>query len=114
MNQPTSDKLLDYEIGFVTTKHDRRRPGRVNINSELLPLFRGVMNVEAMFKAAHPERATKNPYIEEVTQERAEEAAGTFAALDDSGNPARGVLISILLVIPIWTAVVGVAYWMLR
>ena len=105
MSQSPSDKLLDSQIGFVTTKHDRRRPGRVNINSELLPLFRGTANVDVTAEAAH---------IADVTQEQAEEAAEALAALDDGGIPARAIVISTLLVIPIWSAIGGFTYWMLR
>ena len=114
MSQSPIDKLLDDEIGFVTTKHDRRRPGRVEINPALHPLIRGTVSADIISDPAHPKGAIEENQVEDIRHERPEGGIEAFAALDDCGNPVRGILISIMLVIPIWSAIAGLTYWMLR
>lgn len=75
--------------GLVTV--ERRRPGRLEVSQELIPLLRVTST-------------TDGPNMPEAAQAA---SPVDLSFLDDGGNPARGILIGMLLSLPFW----GVAIW---
>ncbi len=77
------DQSTEISPDALERVYDRRRPGpRSDVHPDLLPTYRGIV----------PEESHK--YDD-----------------DDALNPARGVLVGLILAVPCWGVVVAVVWW---
>ena len=94
-------------------KHDRRRPGRTDADLALIPLLRGttpLIEPLPVSPAVH-ENAGQACFDFRTKPGPAEQAH--LDSLDDGGNPARGVMLGLLLLLPLWAVLAVICHWLL-
>lgn len=89
---PIAEDMADR--GLVTV--ERRRPSRREVSPELIPLLRA-------------------PFAADSQNERGPAQVGSavdLSVLDDGGDPARSILLGMLLLLPFWGVAIGIIVWM--
>jgi hypothetical protein len=89
---PAAENLAGSRLVTV----ERRRPGRREVSPELIPLLRGPSTADV-------------PNVPEAAQAS---SPVDLSFLDDGGNPARGILIGMLLSLPLWGAAIWITAWL--
>ena len=102
----------------IAIKHDRRRPGRVEVNPALIPLLRGTAPLfEPLPSGVAARSYTEQPYTKQSAFDfgiRSDPAAQDWLrALDDGGNPGRGIVLGSLLLLPLWAVTAACYRWLL-
>lgn len=127
MPQPPIADLPMETASLSAVKHDRRRLGRATVSSELIPLLRGTVVIIAS-PAPEPDEADAIvsdanesdelsyqavPDNDHADLQRTQSLGETEDRCDEDSesNPARGILIALLLSVPLWAVIGGVAYW---
>ena len=92
MTLPSSNLEHIGSLKSSVIARDRRRAGRSEINPTLIPMLRGPV---AFNTAESEHQVPMDPAKEEWLVEEK-------LVVEHTGNPARGILIGLLLVIPFW------------
>ena len=106
---------------------DRRRPGRTAVKPELISLLRGKAGIIESHATQPDEAHAITSGADQVDGieyqvvadndhadlKRAEPLSETEDRYDEDreSNPARGILIALLLSVPLWAIIGGIAYW---
>ena len=106
MNRSPRDVSAEALLEAVSTRHERRRPGRTEVDAALIPLLRGTVRIDLVFDGPPPE-GTLDTLVGEV----AEEAVAAPFFTDGADRSARGMLIGLLLSVPLWSVIAGIGYW---
>ena len=114
MTSKELEKPLSKSADPGVIQRDRRRPGRLNANPALIPLLRGeAATFEIVPQSRLPDRepAEIAPAAPLAPEKTAPDEA-VHGPNDDEGNPARGIVIGMLLSIPLWGIIASVGYWL--
>ena len=106
MNRSSREGAAEALPEAILTTHERRRPGRTEVDAALLPLLRGTVRVDLVPDGPPPEEASEAPV---------EEIAGEVVAMpfftDGADRSGRGMLIGLLLSVPLWGVIAAIGYW---
>ena len=91
-------------------RRDRRRLGRVEANSALIPLLRGSAPLIASLPIRQPPDWPPAQGSFDFGTELIEPIQ--LDGLDDGGDPGRGTLLAILLCVPLWPVACLIACWL--
>ncbi len=107
--EPAAPRRADPD---VAVRHDRRRPGRVEVDPALIPLLRGTAPLVEPIALPPVTPGYTGQGCFDFDAGGAVAPQERVARLDDRGNPGRGLVLGSLLSLPFWAMTAAICTWL--